>query len=1118
MSVFPRPVIRLLWAFAVAAAAVSPFGAVGGIAYYLVVALGVVLSNGIAAFRTPTDRFLYGPLAVAAAAFGGGQFLYFDAATEGASTWAFMVAYIAAAGAAVVVVQRRMRELSVVSVLEAGILVVGAVGVSIGLGLLVADDYLPGATLYASLPLALLGGLAVLGRSRATPAMRWYFVSMVLAVLVEAVEGAGLLGEAGILVFSSTALMPLIFVTFTSSSGVVHIERGSLTMRRQLTARHVVGVAVFFVAVPSVLAIRSDLSRPGILLAYASYLGFVALLMARFWLLIRERDEDHEKERVLRRLGEQLVMASTIDEIVPPALRSAHSVVPEPDLWVGRVEPGGSVRHAHSTLDAPRPSPSQLDVLLNSENDDVPIDDRWLRKFAFQDPELGALVVSSPSRIASVHEPYVQAVAAQLELALTTAKLRETHHEERANRKFRSLVQDTNDVVLLVDADTMQTTLVSPTVERLLKRTESEFVGRSPFVFLAEADAKRAELVMRRRSETQDPIDVRVRDADGQLRWFAMHLRDMSHDDELGGVVVSFSDLHARKMAEMQVAQSERRYRSLIEESEDVFAIVADDMRLTYVSPNVRRLLGYEAADLIGTNVSSIVTEEYRSILEQFESVTNAELDGRTVELEVSTKLGDRRSVVVTISDSSGEEDGAMITIRDVTERREFEASMREAAYHDPLTGLLNRGAVPHELNRYLQKMGPAETTGVLHLDIRDFKVVNESLGFEVGDLLLTEVASRLRSVLRAEDTLARLGGDAFVVLTLGSSSEALVNFAGRLTQAFAEPFEVGGRSHHVAAAIGIASTTDRRETATALLEAAALALRTSKDQGGGTAVYEPWMREAATERFELEADLLPALAAGQFSIAFQPLLLLASNRVRGVESLLRWEHPVRGPVSPGTFIPLAEKSGAITELGRWVLDMSCRQLARWHEELPDARGLGISVNVSARQLEDASEFDVLHDIICSSGVDPRALTLELTETTMLDGVHEFREQLERFRSLGIAIAVDDFGAGTAGLNHLRDVPFDVLKVDKSYVDRLGREEGAYALLSGVVDLAHSMDAIVVAEGIETPEQAELLRRMGCDVGQGFYLGRPMDQARLESWFAKGRAGEVASQIQAPSL
>ena len=725
------------------------------------------------------------------------------------------------------------------------------------------------------------------------------------------------------------------------------------------------------------------------------------------------------------------------------------------------------------------------------------------------------LVESTP--VLSMTEIFhLELLTAGLASALASGEARRIGLAEKSDRRFRSLVQDSNDIVMLVDAATLEAKLVSPTVERLLGYSEAECLGAHPLQFVVLEDGAHLLASLDPAVDAGVPVDLRLVHKSGQIRWFAATVRKLPEDDELQGMIVSLADIHDRKMAELQLGTSERRYRGLVETSRDVFCVVDEDLSLTFASPNIERLLQVSASALIGSNVVDLVAPESLEEAEALVELPEGGADGRSVELQLLGGLAEPRWFEVSISDGShtGNE-GWVITARDIHAQYEMREGLREASLHDPLTGLYNRASFQFEVNNRLQSMGAAEIVGVIHIDVRDFRVVNESLGFTVGDELLIAIGSRIRSGLRADDVLARFGADSFAVLSVADSVEQLHALANRIDSMFVEPFETGTRHWSVSLAIGMAATPDRRDAPVALLEQAAIAVRQAKaTEGVEPVMFEAFMREVATERFELESDLLPGLAAGEFSVVFQPLLLLSSQRVRSVEALLRWNHPERGSVSPGSFIPVAEHSGAIVELGRWVLAESCRQLKQWHDELPDASGLGVGVNISVRQLVKEGEFGRLKQIILDSGVDPSRLTLELTESLVINEVPTVRRGIEDFRALGVRIAVDDFGTGTAGLNHLRDVPFDILKIDKSYVDPLATDNDSYQLLASVVELAHSMDATVVAEGIETHEQAVQLRRMGCDVGQGFYLGRPMTPSALEEWFAAGRDGTVASQIE----
>ena len=576
--------------------------------------------------------------------------------------------------------------------------------------------------------------------------------------------------------------------------------------------------------------------------------------------------------------------------------------------------------------------------------------------------------------------------------------------------------------------------------------------------------------------------------------------------------------LEAHRLREKNAAEAtkaalrpELRYRALIGSSRDVFVALAQDLTINYISPNVEQLLGLVPADLTGTNLSAVLAFDSVAVLEDFLANRKQAMQRETLELELRTESRRTRLVEATLSDDrNGPDDAYVMTLSDITERRQLEASLRKQALYDPLTGVANRSTLHFELQQRLQRLTASEHLGLIHLDLDDFRAVNESIGYERGDELLVQVATRLRSNLRASDVLARIGGNEFAIIVSDSSPHAIVEFAHRVVALFNQPFDVADRQQRLAVSVGLDATGDRQAVARDLLDQAALALGAAKgNPQDPVRAYEPRMRVTAVERFELGTDLVGAIGRHELRVVYQPIVELAELKIHGVEALLRWIHPLRGPVSPAVFIPLAEKSGLVTELGRWVMAQACGQLRYWHRHVSQAATMGVSVNVSARQLEVAGEAELLGQIMIDSGVEPRHVTIELTESTFLDDPELIRTQLQTFCDLGMRIAVDDFGTGAAGLSHLRDVPFNSIKIDKSYVDALDGSEEAKLLVQGVIDLAHTLGAETVAEGVEEAAELELLRAMGCDLVQGFYLGRPMDPAQLETWLTTNRVAQV---------
>ncbi len=733
------------------------------------------------------------------------------------------------------------------------------------------------------------------------------------------------------------------------------------------------------------------------------------------------------------------------------------------------------------------------------------------------DDHVDVLFVEASPVLTTVEIEQLTQVTGAISRALVAYELTEANHQRRADRRFRALVQDSSDVVAVLDPETVDVSMISPSLHRILGHREDAFIGGRMVDHVHPDDAAElGQLLTAALLRPQmSPVDVRLRHHDEHYHWFSAMVRDHTDDDEVGGLVLNLTDIHRRKLAELSLGFSEQRYRALVLNSRDVFAVLERDRTINFVSPNVESVLGYPAPDLMATDMAALLPDSSAARLSELIDGANEAIHNETVELEVRTRHGDIRIAEVTVSDRT-DESGFLLTLSDVTERRQLEKSLRDQALYDSLTGLANRSTLHHELQQMLQGLQSDRVLGVLHIDLSELKEVNQSIGFEAGDELLIQVATRLRSRLRSNDLLARVGSHELAIALAADRADDVIRLAQLMQVQFDEPFPVAGRSRRLGAAIGVDITSDRTAVASDVLNQAAVAAADVLDgTGNGIRIFEPALRSDATTRFELAADLEVAASAGQLHVVYQPILEIASSTVRGVEALLRWTHPNRGPISPGMFIPLAEKSGQIKELGRWVLRESCRQLESWDGRVPGAEHLSVSVNVSALQLEESGEAGRLAQIVLDSGLDPNRVTIELTESTLIDDPAWIRAQLQALRDLGMRVAVDDFGTGAAGLSHLRDVPFNVIKIDKSYVDALSESEDAERLVRGVIDLAHTMGATTVAEGIEEPQELDLLRSLGCDLGQGFYLARPMEPTQLEAWFDRGRAGSAPALITA---
>ncbi len=438
--------------------------------------------------------------------------------------------------------------------------------------------------------------------------------------------------------------------------------------------------------------------------------------------------------------------------------------------------------------------------------------------------------------------------------------------------------------------------------------------------------------------------------------------------------------------------------------------------------------------------------------------------------------------------------DGSCVALHeDVTERRNAEARVVYMATHDMLTGLPNRVRLREELDSQLKRHARGEDLALLCLDLDRFKSVNDTYGHPIGDLLLKEVAQRLRDCARETDTLARLGGDEFAVLQCGAAQPAAsTQLARRIVSAMAQPFEVAGHTLQIGASVGIARAPFDGDNALALHKNVDLALYRAKSEGRGTFRYfEAQFDQLAQRRRGMEADLRLALARGEFELMYQPQVGMSDNAVTGFEALLRWHHPSKGVISPVDFIPLAEETGLIIDIGRWVLMQACQEATHW---APEVR---VAVNVSAVQFRRGSLLRDVTAALHASGLPASRLEIEITESVMLHDQHAAAATLKELHQRGVRIALDDFGTGYSSLSLLRSFPFDRIKIDRSFVRDLGQRDDALSIIRAVVGLGNSLGMQTTVEGVETELQLRTVRAEGCGEVQGYWYSRPAHAADL---------------------
>lgn len=463
---------------------------------------------------------------------------------------------------------------------------------------------------------------------------------------------------------------------------------------------------------------------------------------------------------------------------------------------------------------------------------------------------------------------------------------------------------------------------------------------------------------------------------------------------------------------------------------------------------------------------------------------------------------------VYPVRDDAGDLREVTLILEDVTERKVLEDRLSHQAYHDGLTGLPNRALFLDRLEQALRRAERSDGTdkvAVLFTDLDNFKYINDTLGHEAGDRLLVEAANRIASCLRPEDTVARFGGDEFVVLLEGATGAAVV--AERIHRELATPFGLHGREVFVTTSTGIAVGGRNTDKAEDLVRNADVAMYRGKEAGKDRhEVYEAGMHTRSSERLSLEGDLRRAVDRGceEFKVLYQPEVDARTGRTLGLEALVRWHHPERGLVPPDEFIPLAEETGLIIPIGLRVLGEACRRAREWRSLRPEASAVEVSVNLSARQFRDPGLLEDVARVLGETGLDPTGLTLEITEGILTEATPTVLATIQYLKLLGVKLAIDDFGTGYSSLAYLKHFPVDYLKIDRSIVDGIERDPRDEAIVSAAVTLAHALGERVVAEGVETEGQLVRLREMGCEVAQGFYFSKPLDSEALTSWLAAG--------------
>jgi diguanylate cyclase (GGDEF)-like protein/PAS domain S-box-containing protein len=531
--------------------------------------------------------------------------------------------------------------------------------------------------------------------------------------------------------------------------------------------------------------------------------------------------------------------------------------------------------------------------------------------------------------------------------------------------------------------------------------------------------------------------------------------------------------------------------------------VIATDLegKVLYWNRAAEETYGWSSEEALGRRSRDLTVP--KESLEKAEEVVSELRAGRTWSGEVLLRRKDGSYVPVFVTatplfDARGDLAGMIGVSSDISERKALQEELERRASHDPLTGLPNRPAFVERIGQALQRTRRRQNSsevGVLFMDLDGFKTINDSLGHEAGDRLLVAVAERLRKRLRNEDVLARFGGDEFAVLleVTAGTSEA-IRVAQRIAEDLREPFTVDDFQVSVSTSVGITlGTAQANDDPERMLRDADAAMYRAKEQGPGRyAVFDPAMQARAQERLELEAELRRALEQEEFVLYYQPEVSLHDGKMVGFEALLRWQHPERGLLKPSAFVPLAEETDLIAPIGRWVLEEACQQAKRWEEEHPLASPMTMEINLSSKQLRRQGLVRIVEEALARADLEAHTLALDMTETVLIRVSEDNTQALDALKEMGVRLGLDDFGTGYSSLSYLKRLPVDRVKVDKSFVKGLGENATDTALVRMIIDLCHTLGVEIVAEGIETSEQAVFLRDMGCDLGQGYYFARPL--------------------------
>lgn len=686
--------------------------------------------------------------------------------------------------------------------------------------------------------------------------------------------------------------------------------------------------------------------------------------------------------------------------------------------------------------------------------------------------------------------------------------------ENMLARLGRILENSTNEIYVF-DADTLHFVQANHGAQRNLGYSMEELKTLTPLDLKPGFTQQSFETLLAplRHGETLSLVfETRHKRKDGSLYPVEVRLQ-LSRDETPPVFFAIIQDISERQQAEAQM----RQLSSALEQTADVVVITDHHGVIQYVNPAYEQITGYSPQEVLGKNASVVKSGEHGK--DFYEEMWRTILAGRVFRGVVTNRKKDgslyyEEKAISPLKDGSGHIISFVSTGKDITQRLQSEERLHHLAHHDPLTNLPNRLLLQKRLNQVMREADRLERlVAVMFLDLDHFKTINDTLGHDIGDALLIAVAERLANCLRPGDTISRLGGDEFTI-TLANIAHVddVTRVAQKILDQFISPFCIGGRDLFVTPSIGITLYPLDEKDDASLLRDADIAMYRAKELGRNQfQFYTPELNVRAARRLELETGLRQAIEKQELILHYQPLVDMKTGQIRGMEALLRWQHPKFGLIPPLDFIPLAEDTGLIVPIGEWVLKTACAQIKAWHDTGFPA--LQVAVNLSSKQLRDKNLINVVKQALKEAGVEARYLDLELTESVLMQDMELATTILKELKTVGVSFSLDDFGTGYSSLSYLKRFPIDYLKIDRSFIRDITTDPVGAGLVQAIIAMANVLKIKVIAEGVETFEQLELLRRHGCDITQGYYCSPPVDAENftdlLQDW-SQIRAGKCS--------